>query len=304
MPATLPVELAIGSPDEARAYPRARAFLLARDAEGAAAPADAAIHLPLGDSGCPRSARSRGFIPEFPAARLAEATAALRHGATRLALDARDDPPALAAFLRAGGSVRFIANTARIPGALLADPALAPKLVTLDAASLPGSAHGRLIAAAYLCGAALLARPGITLRLPGDSAAESWSAARETLASCGEAVPGVTLVACPTCARASLDIVALAERIHARTRAIAAPLTVAVMGCEVNGPGEARHADLGVAGGRDRGLLFRRGEPLRTVPPDELEEALVALIEEATGERCLPPSTPRPSPPAPRLSAP
>lgn len=161
--------------------------------------------------------------------------------------------------------------------------------VTLDATRLPGDAAG-LIAAAFLCGTALLDHPGIAVVMPGADAAEQARNTRELYAAAGFPVPGVTLVACPTCARAALDIVTLAERIHRRVAPITTPLRVAVMGCEVNGPGEARDCDCGIAGGKGRGLLFKHGEPLKTVPEAELEGALVALIEELTGERCAPAS--------------
>lgn len=86
---------------------------------------------------------------------------------------------------------------------------------------------------------------------------------------------GPDIVACPTCARCRLDVAALAAELERRLRDLRAPLRIAVMGCSVNGPGEAREADLGVAGGRERGLLFRKGEPVGWYPKDELLEVLL-----------------------------
>ncbi len=88
---------------------------------------------------------------------------------------------------------------------------------------------------------------------------------------------GPMLVSCPTCGRTQIDVQALAEDVAELLSAVEEPLVVAVMGCEVNGPGEAREADLGVAGGRERALIFRQGRVLRTVPS---AEALAALREE------------------------
>lgn len=93
---------------------------------------------------------------------------------------------------------------------------------------------------------------------------------------------GVEIISCPTCGRCQVDLVPLAERIYAATRSIRHPLRVAVMGCVVNGPGEAREADLGVAAGKGFGVLFRRGEPGEKVPEAELFDRLMAEIRRAT----------------------
>ncbi|WP_459942668.1 flavodoxin-dependent (E)-4-hydroxy-3-methylbut-2-enyl-diphosphate synthase [Deferrisoma palaeochoriense] len=91
---------------------------------------------------------------------------------------------------------------------------------------------------------------------------------------------GVNLISCPTCGRTRVRLVELAAEVERRLGHVTAPLTVAVMGCEVNGPGEAREADVGVACGNGVGLLFRRGEVVRKVPEAEIVDALVALVEE------------------------
>lgn len=90
---------------------------------------------------------------------------------------------------------------------------------------------------------------------------------------------GVTVISCPTCGRTDIDVIKLAREIMERTRRIKQPLTVAIMGCEVNGPGEAADADVGLAGGRGVGLIFREGQVVRKVPEIEMVEALMDEIE-------------------------
>ena len=90
---------------------------------------------------------------------------------------------------------------------------------------------------------------------------------------------GVKLVSCPTCGRTQIDLISLAQEVEKRIAGIDRDITVAVMGCVVNGPGEAREADYGVAGGRDCGLLFKHGETVGTYPYDRLCDALLELIE-------------------------
>jgi (E)-4-hydroxy-3-methylbut-2-enyl-diphosphate synthase len=94
---------------------------------------------------------------------------------------------------------------------------------------------------------------------------------------------GINLVSCPTCGRCQIDLVPVAE-VERRLQGITKPLTVAIMGCVVNGPGEAREADVGVAGGKGEGLLFRHGEVIRKVPEKELADALVAEVEKMANE--------------------
>lgn len=95
---------------------------------------------------------------------------------------------------------------------------------------------------------------------------------------------GVEVVACPTCARTRIDVAGIAAELEERLAGCRAPLRVAVMGCAVNGPGEAREADLGVAGGRNRGLLFRRGEPVGWYAKEELLAVLLAEVEKMERE--------------------
>jgi len=91
---------------------------------------------------------------------------------------------------------------------------------------------------------------------------------------------GVEIISCPTCGRTEIDLIGMAEEVERRLAKVDRPLTVAVMGCVVNGPGEAREADFGIAGGRGSGLVFRRGEIVAKVKESELVDTLVRLIEE------------------------
>jgi len=104
----------------------------------------------------------------------------------------------------------------------------------------------------------------------------------DILDSLGLRKHGPTLVACPTCGRIEIDLIPLANKVNDHFSKRGKPLTVAVMGCVVNGPGEARMADLGIAGGKGRGVIFRKGEIIRTVDEPDF---LSALIEE--GERVI-----------------
>lgn len=90
---------------------------------------------------------------------------------------------------------------------------------------------------------------------------------------------GPRLVSCPTCGRTRIDLIGLAGKVEEALRPVKKDITVAVMGCVVNGPGEAKEADIGIAGGQGEGLLFRKGQPLRKVPEDKLLEALMEEIE-------------------------
>ncbi|MCL2654588.1 MAG: flavodoxin-dependent (E)-4-hydroxy-3-methylbut-2-enyl-diphosphate synthase [Coriobacteriia bacterium] len=90
---------------------------------------------------------------------------------------------------------------------------------------------------------------------------------------------GAELISCPTCGRCAIDLLSIATEVEERLRKLDSDVKVAVMGCVVNGPGEAREADFGIAGGRGMGMLFAKGEPLRKVPEDQLVDALFEEIE-------------------------
>ena len=138
-------------------------------------------------------------------------------------------------------------------------------------------------------GALLLEGIGDTMRvsLTGDPVEEIYCA-REILAAAGLRKKAIEIVSCPTCGRTRVDLPRIAGEVEERLRPLAKeredkglrPLKVAVMGCAVNGPGEAREADLGVACGRGDGLLFRKGEKLHKVPEEEISDALIRLIQE------------------------
>ncbi|MCL2188699.1 MAG: flavodoxin-dependent (E)-4-hydroxy-3-methylbut-2-enyl-diphosphate synthase [Defluviitaleaceae bacterium] len=142
-----------------------------------------------------------------------------------------------------------------------------------------GTPQKGTIRSAAAMGALLSMGIGDTIRisLAGDPTAEI-PAAREILAAMGLRPYGVHVIACPTCGRCKIDVAALAARIEARTAHIKKPLTIAVMGCEVNGPGEAREADIGITGGKGVGLLFKKGEVYDKLPESELEDALLAEL--------------------------
>ena len=90
---------------------------------------------------------------------------------------------------------------------------------------------------------------------------------------------GVRFVSCPTCGRTRIDLISLAEQVERSLKNCQKNITVAVMGCVVNGPGEASHADIGVAGGNGEGLIFKKGKPLRKVPENAIVEELLKEIE-------------------------
>jgi (E)-4-hydroxy-3-methylbut-2-enyl-diphosphate synthase len=108
---------------------------------------------------------------------------------------------------------------------------------------------------------------------------EEVRVAYEILKSLGLRKKGIDIISCPTCGRCKIDIKGLATEVEYRLREIDKPITVAVMGCIVNGPGEAREADFGIAGGKGRGILFKKGKILRTVKEEELLDALLKEIE-------------------------
>ena len=96
---------------------------------------------------------------------------------------------------------------------------------------------------------------------------------------------GADIISCPTCGRCEIDLIPMADEVERRLRYLHDPIRVAVMGCVVNGPGEAREADVGIAGGRGGGLLFRGGKVLRRYRQDELIQALIEEIEKMVKRR-------------------
>ena len=121
---------------------------------------------------------------------------------------------------------------------------------------------------------------GDTLRvsLTADPVQEIY-AAKRILAAAGIRQTGPNLISCPTCGRTKYDMIPIAEEVERRLQSCTKPITVAVMGCVVNGPGEAAAADVGIAGGLGEGLVFRKGKTLYKVPQDQLVDALMEEIE-------------------------
>ena len=118
----------------------------------------------------------------------------------------------------------------------------------------------------------------IRVSLSADPVEEVY-AAQDILRVVGLRKDAPELISCPTCGRTKIDLIGLANEVEERLRAVRKPITVAVMGCVVNGPGEAREADVGIAGGDGVGLLFRKGEIVKKVPQEELVDELFRLID-------------------------
>ncbi len=148
-----------------------------------------------------------------------------------------------------------------------------------------GTVNSGIIKSAVGIGALLAEGIGDTVRvsLTGDPA-EEVRVANEILKALGLREYGPTLVSCPTCGRTEINLEAVARAVEDKLRTVKKPLKVAVMGCVVNGPGEAREADIGIAGGKGQGLIFRKGEILRKVPEDQLITALFAEIDKLVEE--------------------
>ncbi|MCR5439998.1 4-hydroxy-3-methylbut-2-en-1-yl diphosphate synthase [Selenomonas sp. WCT3] len=149
-----------------------------------------------------------------------------------------------------------------------------------------GTVNTGIIKSAVGIGALLAEGIGDTFRisLTGDPVVEV-KVANEILKSLGLKEYGPTLVACPTCGRTSIDLPAIAAQVEKKLETIKDPIDVAVMGCVVNGPGEARGADVGIAGGNGEGLIFRKGEIIRKVPEEILVEELFKEIDAILEER-------------------
>lgn len=149
-----------------------------------------------------------------------------------------------------------------------------------------GTVNTGIIKSAVGIGALLAEGIGDTFRisLTGDPVVEV-RVANEILKSLGLKEYGPTFVACPTCGRTSIDLPAIAAQVEEKLRDIEEPIEVAVMGCVVNGPGEARGADVGIAGGNGEGLIFRKGEIVRKVPEADLVNELFQEIDQILEER-------------------
>lgn len=143
-----------------------------------------------------------------------------------------------------------------------------------------GTVNTGIIKSAVGIGALLAEGIGDTFRisLTGDPVNEV-KVANEILKALGLKEYGPTLISCPTCGRCNIDLSSIAEKVEQRLSGITKPIKVAVMGCVVNGPGEARDADIGIAGGKGEGLVFRKGEVINKVPEDKLVDALFEELD-------------------------
>ena len=148
-----------------------------------------------------------------------------------------------------------------------------------------GTLRGGLVKSAVGIGVLLAEGIGDTIRvsLTAHPRYEVW-AAYEILRALGLRRRGVEIISCPTCGRCEIDVISIASEVEDRLQHVTRPLKVAVMGCIVNGPGEAREADVGIAGGKGVGLLFRKGQPVRTVPERDMVAVLLEEVERLASE--------------------
>ena len=148
-----------------------------------------------------------------------------------------------------------------------------------------GTVKSGIIKSAVGIGALLAQGIGDTIRvsLTGNPVEEVY-AGKEILKSLGLREFGPTLISCPTCGRTSIDLIALAEKVEEKLGTIKKPLKVAVMGCVVNGPGEAKEADIGIAGGKGQGIIFRKGKIVKTVSEEQLLSELFVEMEKLLRE--------------------
>ena len=143
-----------------------------------------------------------------------------------------------------------------------------------------GPVRQGLIKSAMGIGALLLDGIGDTIRVSlTDDPVQEVYAAKDILKAAGLRKEGVNIVSCPTCGRTRIDLIGLVNQVDEALKDCQKPITVAVMGCVVNGPGEAREADIGIAGGDGWGMLFEKGEPVEKLPYEQLLPALLARIE-------------------------
>ena len=137
-----------------------------------------------------------------------------------------------------------------------------------------GTSFGGTIKSSIGLGILLHEGIGNTIRVSlSDNPLEEIPVAREILKNCG-LLKAPTLISCPTCGRTQIDLIPIAKEIEQFLKTVDSDITVAVMGCAVNGPGEASHADIGIAGGIGEGILFKKGKVIKRLPQDKLVDAL------------------------------
>lgn len=143
-----------------------------------------------------------------------------------------------------------------------------------------GTAFTGAIRSAVAIGILLSEGIGDTIRVSlTDDPVQEVRAGYEILKSLELREYGPTIISCPTCGRTKIDVIKIAREVEQRVADVKKPIKIAVMGCIVNGPGEAREADIGIAGGRGRGVLFKKGEKICTVDEDKLVDVLIDEIE-------------------------
>ena len=143
-----------------------------------------------------------------------------------------------------------------------------------------GTLKGGTVKSAVGIGALLAEGIGDTMRVSLTAKpVEEIYAAYDILKVLGMRKTGAEIVSCPTCGRTQLDLISIANEVEKRAANIDKPIKIAVMGCAVNGPGEAREADIGIAGGKGEGLIFKKGEIIKKVPQDSLVDELMKEIE-------------------------
>ena len=143
-----------------------------------------------------------------------------------------------------------------------------------------GTLRGGLIKSAAGLGTLLAEGIGDTIRVSlTENPTEEVTAGYDILKCLGLRERGVNFVSCPTCGRTQIDLISLAKRVEERFKDLPYPITIATMGCAVNGPGEAKHADFGIAGANGEGYIFKKGEIIKKVKEDELLDEFVKLVE-------------------------
>lgn len=142
-----------------------------------------------------------------------------------------------------------------------------------------GTYTGGIIKSAVGLGTLLAEGIGDTIRVSlTDSPIEEVKAGFAILKSLNLRQKGINFVSCPTCGRTQIDLISLAKEVEKRLSDFDKPLTIAVMGCAVNGPGEAKHADYGIAGGINEGYIFKKGEIIKRLPENQLVDEFIKLI--------------------------
>lgn len=144
-----------------------------------------------------------------------------------------------------------------------------------------GTERMGIIKSAIGIGSLLLSGIGDTIRVSlTDEPVKEVYAAKDILKAMGLNSEGIKFISCPTCGRTRIDLIGLAKQAEERLKDCKKNITVAIMGCAVNGPGEAREADIGIAGGDGTGLIFKKGEIIKKVPEDALLDELIKAIDE------------------------